>query len=152
LCSALLRLALYLRFFGLTEDRVLALAVLWWVAMVLGWFALTVLRGERLRFARGVLMLSAVWLGLLNALNPERWIVETNLRRAERGLEFDVAYHAKLSADALPALSRAAERLGEPRATELRAAIDAHWAEQNARRAGDWREWTLPYLRHGRTQ
>lgn len=152
LCSALLRLSLYLRFFGLTEDRVLALAVLAWVALVLGWFALTVLRGQRLRFARGVLVLSAVWLGALNVLNPERWIVATNVKRAERGLEFDVAYHAKLSADALPALSRAAERLREPRATELRTAIDARWAELNAHRADDWREWTLPYLLHGRTQ
>lgn len=150
--SALMRLALYLRFFGLTEDRVLALAVLAWVALVLGWFAFTMLRGQRLRFARGVLVLSAVWLGLLNAVNPERWIVETNLRRAERGLEFDVAYHAKLSADALPALSRAADRLGEPRATELRTAIDARWTERNVRRADDWREWTLPYLLHGRTR
>ncbi|MBA3855166.1 MAG: hypothetical protein C0503_12190, partial [Gemmatimonas sp.] len=59
---------------------------------------------------------------------------------------------ATLSADALPALERAAERLGEPRATELRTAVAARWTELNARRANDWREWTLPYLLHGRTQ
>lgn len=152
LASALMRLSLYLGFYGLTEDRVLALAVLVWVAAVLGWFAFTVLRGERLRFARGVLAISAVWLGLLNLSNPERWVVETNVRRAERGLDFDIAYHATLSADALPALARAAERLGEPRATELRTAVAARWTELNARRANDWREWTLPYLLHGRTQ
>lgn len=152
LVSALMRLSLYLGFYGLTEDRVMALAVLVWVAAVLGWFALTVLRGERLRFARGVLAISAVWLGLLNLANPERWVVETNVRRAERGLDFDIAYHATLSADALPALERAAERLGEPRATELRTAVAARWTERNARRANDWREWTLPYLLHGRTQ
>ncbi|WKW11868.1 DUF4173 domain-containing protein [Pseudogemmatithrix spongiicola] len=152
LVSALMRLSLYLGFYGLTEDRVMALAVLVWVAAVLGWFAFTVLRGERLRFARGVLAISAVWLGLLNLANPERWVVETNVRRAERGLDFDIAYHATLSADALPALERAAERLGEPRATELRTAVAARWTERNARRANDWREWTLPYLLHGRTQ
>lgn len=152
LLSAVMRLSLYLGFYGLTEDRVLALAVLVWVALVLGWFALTVLRGERLRFARGVLLLSAVWLGALNALNPERWIVETNLRRAERGLEFDVAYHAKLSADALPALAAATERLPEPQASELRDAVAAEWTQRNERRANDWREWTLPYLLHGRAQ
>ena len=152
LVSAVMRLSLYLGFYGLTEDRVMALAVLVWVAAVLGWFALTVLRGERLRFARGVLAISAVWLGLLNLANPERWVVETNVRRAERGLDFDIAYHATLSADALPALTRAAERLGEPRATELRTAVGARWTALNARRADDWREWTLPYLLHGRTQ
>lgn len=152
LVSALMRLSLYLGFYGLTDDRVMALAVLVWVAAVLGWFAFTVLRGERLRFARGVLAISAVWLGLLNLANPERWVVETNVRRAERGLDFDIAYHATLSADALPALERAAERLGEPRATELRTAVAARWTELNARRADDWREWTLPYLLHGRTQ
>lgn len=152
LLSAVMRLALYLRFYGLTEDRVMALAVLVWVALVLGWFALTVLRGERLRFAPGVLAISFVWLGLLNAVNPERWIVETNVRRAERGLEFDVAYHATLSADALPALREAQARLAEPQATALREALDAHWSSQDARRAHDWREWTLPYVVHARAQ
>lgn len=152
LLSALLRLALYLRFFGLTEDRVLAFAVLWWVAMVLGWFAFTVLRGERLRFARGVLVLSAVWLGAFNAINPERWIVATNLRRAERGTAFDVAYHARLSADAVPALRAAVARLGEPEASALREALAEEWARRNARRADDWREWTLPYLLNARGQ
>lgn len=152
LLSAVLRLWLYLDFYGLTEDRVLALAVLVWVAAVLAWFALTVLRSERLRFARGVLGISAVWLLLLNAANPERWIVETNVRRAQRGLAFDVAYHATLSADALPALRRAQDRLAEPQASALREALDAQWTARNARRAGDWREWTLPYLVHARTQ
>lgn len=152
LLSAVMRLSLYLGFYGLTEDRVLALAVLVWVALVLGWFALSVLRGERLRFARGVLLISAVWLGALNAVNPERWIVETNLRRAERGLEFDVAYHARLSADALPALRSASGRLPEAQASALREAVAEEWARRNARRADDWREWTLPYLLHGRAQ
>lgn len=152
LLSAVMRLSLYLGFYGLTEDRVLALAVLVWVALVMGWFALTVLRGERLRFARGVLGISVVWLGLFNAVNPERWIVEVNVARAARGLDFDVAYHAKLSADALPALRRAQAELAEPQATALRAALDAQWATANARRAGDWREWTLPYVVHARTQ
>lgn len=152
LFSAVMRLSLYLGFYGLTEDRVMALAVLVWVALVLGWFALTVLRGERLRFARGVLGISAVWLLLFNISNPERWIVETNVRRADAGVEFDVAYHAGLSADALPALRAAQTRLAEPQATALRRALDARWATLNARRSGDWREWTLPYLVHARAQ
>lgn len=146
LVSAVLRLGLYLRHFGLTDDRVLALAVLVWVALMLVWFGWTVLRGARARFAPGVLIISAVWLGALNLSNPERWIVETNLRRAERGLEFDTAYHAKLSADALPALLRGADRLNAEQATALRTAIDAEWALRAADRS-DWRRWSVPYLR-----
>ena len=144
LVSAVFRLALYLRFFGLTEDRVLALAVLVWVALVLAWFAMTVLRGVRTRFAPGVLVLSAIWLGGLNAVNPERWIVETNLQRAARGMAFDVAYHAKLSADALPSLLAVDDRLSEAQRAELRLAIDKVWADRAAERP-DWRWWSVPY-------
>ena len=145
LISAVSRLSLYLQFYGLTDDRVLALAVLVWVAIILTWFALTVLRGQRTRFAPGVLVLSILWLGAFNAVNPERRIVETNLRRAEAGLDFDVAYHARLSGDALPALLRGADRLAPAAATELRSAISAEWTKRAERRA-DWRTWSLPYL------
>jgi hypothetical protein len=144
--SAVQRLALYLRFYGLTEDRVLALAVLVWVALVLGWFGWTVLRDARDRFAPGVLVLSTIWLVALNGVNPERRIVETNLRRAERGLDFDVAYHLKLSGDATPALIAGAARLGPERERELRDGLRAEWERRAVDRA-DWRRWSFPYLR-----
>ena len=144
LLSAVIRLSLYLRFYGLTEDRVMALLVLTWVALVLAWFAMSVLRGVRARFAPGVLVLSAMWLGVINVANPERWIVETNVRRAERGLDFDVAYHAKLSGDAVPTMLATADRLGPPRAAALRAALTTEW-EGRAMMRADWRRWSLPY-------
>ena len=145
LTSALLRLGLYLRYYGLTEDRVLACAVLIWVALTLSWFGWTVLRGARARFAPGVLVISALWLGGLNLANPERWIVETNLRRAERGLDFDTAYHAHLSGDALPTLLRGVNRLGPERAAVVRAELEAEWARRATERS-DWRGWSLPYV------
>jgi hypothetical protein len=145
LISAVSRLSLYLQFYGLTDDRVLALAVLVWVAIILTWFALTVLRGQRARFAPGVLVLSVIWLGAFNAVNPERRIVETNLRRAEQGMEFDVAYHARLSGDALPALLRGANRLAPPVESELQSAIAAQWAKR-AQSRSDWRMWSVPYV------
>lgn len=144
LVSAVLRLGLYLDFYGLTDDRVLALAVLVWVALVLTWFAMTVLRGARARFAPGVLILSLLWVGAFNIVNPERRIVETNVRRAVAGQDFDVAYHAQLSGDAVPTLLRLADRLGPARAAELRAALSAEWAARTTERA-DWRRWSLPY-------
>ncbi len=145
LVSAVSRLALYLRFYGLTDDRVFALAVLVWVAVILAWLAMTVLRGQRARFAPGVLVLSACWLLAFNAVNPERRVVETNLRRAEQGMDFDVAYHAKLSGDALPALLRGAGRLPPEVASNLRAAIEQEWTKRAERRP-DWRLWSLPYM------
>ncbi len=144
LISAIMRLALYLDYFGLTDDRVFALAVLVWVALVLVWFSLTVLRGVRMRFAPGVLVISACWLGLLNIANPERWVVELNLRRAEQGQEFDVAYHAQLSGDAIPTLLREVNRLGAERAAEVRAAVTTEWTKRKLHRA-DWRRWSLPF-------
>lgn len=153
LVSALLRLALYLDYFGLTGERVLALAVLVWVALVLTWFAVTALRGARRRFAPGVLVISAVWLGLLNIVNPERWIAELNLRRAEAGMAFDVTYHATLSADAVPTLLQEADRLGAERAAQLRDAIAKEWTQRRLDRA-DWRRWSLPFglqLRRGQS-
>jgi hypothetical protein len=145
LVSAVSRLSLYLQFYGLTDDRVFALAVLVWVAIVLSWFALTVLRGQRARFAPGVLVLSVIWLGAFNAVNPERRIVETNLRRAEQGMDFDVAYHARLSGDALPALLRGADRLAPDVAAELRTAVSAEW-KKRAESRSDWRMWSIPYV------
>jgi hypothetical protein len=149
LISAVMRLALYLDYFGLTDDRVLALAVLTWVALVLLWFSVTVLRGMRARFAPGVLIISASWLGSLNIMNPERWVVEVNLRRAEAGMDFDIPYHVALSADATPTLLREANRLGDVRAAELRAALEVEWAQRKLERA-DWRRWSIPYWRSAR--
>ncbi len=145
LISALFRLSLYLRYYGLTEDRVLSLAILVWVGMVLGWFGFTILRDRRERFAPGVLVLSALWLGTLNLANPEHWIVEHNLDRAAQGHEFDASYHAKLSADALPALLDGVDRLGPARAAEVRGEISREWAKRAIERP-DWRSWSVPYV------
>ena len=144
LVSAVVRLSMYVQYFGLTADRVIALAILLWVALVLVWFGMTVLRGSRARFAPGVLVISAIWLGALNLSNPERWVVTTNVARAEEGREFDVAYHAQLSGDALPTLLAAQGRLAPAHAAALRTAIDRVWTAR-ARARPDWRHWSVPY-------
>lgn len=146
LVSAVFRLGLYVQHHGLTADRLLALAILVWVACVLAWFGMTVLRGVRTRFAPGVLVVSAVWLAVLNLSNPERWVVAVNAARAERGAAFDVAYHARLSADAVPALLAAAERLPAGPGAALRTELQRVWQER-AETRDDWRQWSVPYLR-----
>jgi hypothetical protein len=145
LVSAVVRLELYVQHFGLTADRVFALALLVWVALVLAWFGVTLSRGVRERFAPGVLLLSALWLLAFNVSNPERWVVETNLRRAAQGAPFDVAYHVTLSADAEGALREAMARLDPTTAEALRSARAAAVSERAAQR-DDWRDWSLPFV------
>jgi hypothetical protein len=87
-----------------------------------------------------------VWLTTLNVVNPERVVIAVNVARAERGQPFDVAYHARLSADAVPALLAAADRLPGQQGAALRADVREVWTIRAAER-GDWRQWTLSYLR-----
>lgn len=102
--SAIHRMSLYQREFGLTEDRFFASAAIAGLAVTCGWFVMTVLRGAGHRFAGGTLVAWAAWLALLNLVNPERIIVETNLARQQHGQTVDIAYLAGLSADAVPAI------------------------------------------------
>ncbi|MDZ7631180.1 MAG: DUF4153 domain-containing protein [Gemmatimonadaceae bacterium] len=44
------------------------------------------------------------WVSLVNLINPEALVVRVNVARATAGASFDAAYHAHLSADALPLL------------------------------------------------
>jgi hypothetical protein len=149
LASAVFRLGLYIEYHGLSADRLLALAILVWVAAVLAWFGMTVLRGVRTRFAPGVLVVSAVWLGLLNLASPERLVVAVNVARAERGRSFDVAYHARLSADAVPSLLASSDRLPAAQGEALRAELRAAWRDRIDDR-GNWRQWTVAYRRAAR--
>src|ERR687888_201052 len=55
MASALQRMRLYEQTYGLTQLRLYATGVILWLAVVSVWFALTVLRGERRRFALGAI-------------------------------------------------------------------------------------------------
>ncbi|MDQ3282243.1 MAG: DUF4173 domain-containing protein [Acidobacteriota bacterium] len=99
--SAFLRMQLYRDAFGLTEQRVYATAFMLWLAVVLLWFAATVLTGRRNRFAVGALVSGMATVVVLHAINPDAMIVHTNLERAVAGIhEFDPMYAARLSDDA----------------------------------------------------
>src|SRR5207249_11268854 len=56
MASAMQRMQLYMADSGLTELRLQASAVMAWLAIVLIWFVVTVLRGERQRFVFGALV------------------------------------------------------------------------------------------------
>ncbi len=136
--SALVRLRLYIGAFGLSEDRLMAFFILVGVAVSLGWFARTVLLGDRLRFVPGLLVVASVWVHTQNLANPDAIIARNQLGRARAGATFDAAHLATLSADAVPALVRHAPGLPAATCAALAAAVEAHWKAPR-RRGDDWR-------------
>jgi hypothetical protein len=140
--SALQRIRLYQREFGLTEARVFATAFVLWLAVMLAWLAATVLVSRRERFAVGVLATGFGAVLALNALNPDALIARTNVARAAEGKDVDVAYLAGLSSDAAPAL---VERLGALPRSEAVPKLAASLLEQAER--ADWRSWNASRAR-----
>jgi len=104
LASATTRMLLYVGSFGITVDRIVALAVMACLAIVSCWFFLTVLRERASRFVIGVVAAAGVTLFSLNVINPEAIVVRSALARADKGGAFDVAYVSGLGSDAVPAL------------------------------------------------
>ena len=154
--SALHRMYLYLQEFGLTVSRVCATVFMVWLAFVLLWFALTVLRGERDRFAFGALMAGFAAALLLNVVSPDALVARVNIERLEAGKRFDPYYLTVLSADAVPVLVRSFPEVGDARPYQvyvgeggkktpaergptLRQVVERRWE----RGPGDWRSWNL---------
>lgn len=146
MASALQRMWLYVSYYGLSDTRVYATAGMVWLAGAAAWFGWTILRGWRSRFGVGVLVMSAGWLAGLNVLDPERVVVQVNLGRALAGEEFDVEYHTRLSADAVPALLEAARRLPADKCEAIVRGLTMR-DDLAGRRSTDWRSWTLPRSR-----
>jgi hypothetical protein len=111
MASALYRLRLYQAAYGLTEQRFHATALLVLIAVVLLWFAATVLRGRPRGFAFGAVLAAFTTVAVLHAVNPDAIIARTNVARAQSDVgavtSFDASYVASLSADAVPVLLEA---------------------------------------------
>ncbi len=98
--SALQRLRVYEREYGLTELRIYAIGVVAWLVVVFLWSCATVLRGELRRFAIGAVVSGFAATAVLNVISPDALIARTNLTRPH----VDVVYLARLSDDAVPTL------------------------------------------------
>ena len=114
--SAVQRMRLYQDIYGLTELRLYTTAFMGWLGVLLVWFALTVLRGQRKRFAFGTLASGLVAVAVLNLIDPDATIVRSNARHASLAVQddfdlglsrFDTRYITSLSADAVPAVLEA---------------------------------------------
>lgn len=162
--SAVLRLQLYVRYYGLTEDRLYALVFMAWLAAVLVWLALTVLRGAGRTFVAGAVVTGLATLAALNIIVPDVVVARVNIARGEAGVgtgasSLDVAHLARLSGDASPLVVPAVLRPdGSPAGSAQRLASDlarcrashdllARWSPFSERRARTdahalrWRRW-----------
>ena len=131
MASALQRMRLYQREYGLTELRVYVTGCMLWIAVVLVWVAFTVLRGRRDLFAVGALASGFAAILAINVVNPDALITRTNLDRPN----LDLPYLMRLSDDATPELAKALPTL-DPDQRELLAAELA-----SRRNDQDWRNW-----------
>jgi hypothetical protein len=138
MASAVGRMRLYQSEYGLTELRLYTTAFMGWLAAVFIWFGLTVLRGERERFACGALVAGFLVLATLHALNPDALIVRVNFERAQTGRAFDADYAASLSADGVPALLETLPALGRYNRCVLATAL---LNRRDSLGGGDWRTW-----------
>jgi hypothetical protein len=137
MASALGRMRLYQSEYGQTELRFYTTAFMFWLAAVFVWFALTVLRGRRERFACGALVAALVVAAALHVFNPNDHIVRANAALAGGRRGFDSAYAASLGADAVPALLEALPSLG----SRDRAYVSERLLGWAGATGGDWRSW-----------
>jgi hypothetical protein len=134
MASALQRMRLYQREYGLTELRVYTTGFMLWLAVVFVWTAFTVLRGRRDLFAVGALVSGFAAILAVNLVNPDSLIARTNLDRPN----LDLPYLMRLSDDATPELVKALPTL-EPRDRERLTDMLA----ERKRSKSDWRTWNL---------
>ncbi len=148
IASALQRVRIYQAAYGLTESRFYGAAFLGWLTLLTLWFAATVLRGRRERFARAALVSAFALVAVLVALNPDMRIARTNLARAgavppgadPSGAAVDADYLASLSADAVPTLLAALPELPPGPRCVLARGLLKQWGPGNVG-AADWRSW-----------
>ena len=139
--SALQRLLLYVETFGLTVDRLLALAVMLWLAATLIGFVLTVLRGRPQGFAFASVVFGMTLLLIAGFMNPAALVARTNLHRvmADGGGPVDLRYLERLGADAVPVILATFDDLPESLQCELGRLLTKAWPADKG--ASDWRQW-----------
>src|SRR5437867_4825616 len=135
--SALQRMRLDLAAFGLSTQRLYATAFMILLIGVFAWFAWTVLRGRRQRFVFGALMQGLAVLAGLHLLNPDAFILKTNLNRPAAEPPLDAKYAPTLGGDAVPPLLTALPQLHEQDRCLVVHGLLKGWDTEDV----DWRTW-----------
>ena len=134
--SAIQRMVVYQAAYGLTEERVVATALLVWLTVVLIWFWATVSSGRRDRFAFGGLVSAFVFLGVLHIIDPAGLTARHNLDRVDATIEVDAEYLASLGSDAAPYLLTHLDELPEESQCLVAGRLLDRWGPD---RPADWR-------------
>ena len=154
--SAAGKLKLYMHYYGISVDRLYAGAFMIWLAIVLAWFAATVLRSKPRAFAVGLVSSAYAILLLLNLMNPDALVARENLARLDvlyggASAGADLRYVASLDGGAVPELVAV---LTAPAVTvdtatpgdrcAAAALLLERWTgERSVRMAGHWTQWNL---------
>lgn len=145
--SALARMRLYVRAYGLSEERLYAITAMGYITFVSAWFAATVLRERRERFSFGALVGAYALLAGLNVADPDALIVRTNLDRGAVERAFDANYAVSLGADAIPTLVAAWPGLDPATRCDVTHALLLRWRDFPQT---DWRSWNWARARERR--
>ena len=108
--SAALRMRLYVHYYGLTTERLYALAFMGWLAIVLVLLAATVLRNRGRTFVAGSVVSALALLLGLHIIVPDTVVARVNVARAaaaDAAQPLDLPYLAGLSGEAVPLVVRA---------------------------------------------
>jgi hypothetical protein len=140
IASAAYRMRLYQEAYGLTEQRLYVSVFIVGLTAVLGWLALTVLRGRRERFAIGTILIGLACIAALHVLNPHALIARVNIDRAAAGKEYDGSYLRTLSADAVPVIIAHLDQLPQTERCSATRMLMERWSGE---RPGGWRTWNL---------
>jgi len=163
--SSVLRMRLYVHYYGLTTDRLYPIVFMGWLAFVLIWLARTVLREWGRPFVAGVVISGLATLAALNVIAPDALVAGVNIDRAARpsapgAQPLDIRYLTTLSGEAAALATRAvlasastpaagdsvADLAREASRCDAATALLKRWgpASSAARRleaAGAWRTW-----------
>jgi hypothetical protein len=140
MASAVERMRLYQETFGLTELRLYTTAFMMWIGVVLVWLVLTVLRGQRDRFAFGAVTAGIGVVVVLNVLNPDALIVQRNaaMTGGDGERPFDSDYVLALSADSVPALIDNFDEIPP----DDRCLVARELQRRHVEEHDDWRSWS----------
>ncbi len=125
--------------YGLTTVRLYPMAFMIWLALVFVWFSLTVLRSFREQFAWGALWSAFFVVGIMHILNPDDFIVRTNVRLMQQGRVFDSSYVTNLSDDAVPALIESMAEMNVEKQCDVRWKLSHRF--ETAETENDFRTW-----------
>jgi Domain of unknown function (DUF4173) len=84
IASAMLRMKMYVHYYGLTTDRFYPAVFMLWLATVIVWLGVTVLRDWGRPFVGGAVVSGMAFLAALNVVDPDAIVANLNVSRAGR--------------------------------------------------------------------